>query len=146
MSRSRVIFFLILGLAVVVVIGAGLVQTLQQNQRSAEATSAVQATLTAVALPGNNGASVVPIFAGGQTPTDGLPTYVCAADLFGSYYALQQMQVAGYDTKFGFHLGIVPIGLDDNYSLSEDARTSLLESGNIDCLFTTLDSSALTVS
>jgi ABC-type nitrate/sulfonate/bicarbonate transport system substrate-binding protein len=144
MSRSRVVFFLILGVAVLVVIGAGLVQTLQQSQRNVEATSAVQATLTAVALPGNNGASVVPIFAGGQTPTDSLPTYVCAADLFGSYYTLQQMQVAGYDTKYGFHLGIVPIGLDDNYSLSEDARTSLLESGNIDCLFTTLDSAALT--
>ncbi len=143
MSRSRVIFFVIIGLAILVVIAAGLVQSLQQNQQNAQATTAAQATITAVALPGNNGTTVVPIFAGGQTPTDNLPTYVCAADAFGSYYALQQMQVAGYDVKYGFHLGIVPIDLDENYSLSEDARTSLLDSGNIDCLFTTLDSAAL---
>src|SRR5690242_15882430 len=101
MSRSRVIFFLIIGAALLIVIGAGLVQSLQQGQRNIDATSAVQATMTAVALPGNNGASVVPIFAGGQTPTDNLPTYVCAADAFGSYYGLEQMQVAGYDVKYG---------------------------------------------
>jgi ABC-type nitrate/sulfonate/bicarbonate transport system substrate-binding protein len=144
MSRSRVVFFLIIGVAILVVIGAGLFQSLQRDQQAAGATSVAQATLTAVGLPGNTGANIVPIFAGGQPPTDPLPKYVCAADAFGSYYALQQMQVAGHDVKYGFHLGIVPIALDDNYNLTEEARTSLLESGEIDCLFTTLDSAALT--
>jgi ABC-type nitrate/sulfonate/bicarbonate transport system substrate-binding protein len=144
MSRSRVIFFLIIGAALVFVFGAIALQNSQRDSDIRQATVAAQATMTAVAIPGNNNVAVVPIFAGGQPPTDNLPKYVCAADAFGSYYALQQMQVAGYDVKFGFHLGIIPIALEESYNLSEEARTSLLQSGTIDCLFTTLDSAALT--
>ncbi len=77
MSRSRVVFFLIIGVAILVVIGAGLFQSLQRDQQAAGATSVAQATLTAVGLPGNTGANIVPIFAGGQPPTDPLPKYVC---------------------------------------------------------------------
>jgi ABC-type taurine transport system substrate-binding protein len=145
MSRSRVVFFLIIGAAILVVGVVLLAQTLQKSEQEAAATTAFQATNTAVAVPGNNDVSVAPIFAGNKLPTDSLPRYVCAADAFGSYYALQQMQAAGYDVKNGFHLGIIPFGLDGaggSYDLSEEARNSLLQSGKIDCLFTTLDATA----
>ncbi len=145
MSRSRIIFFVIIGAAILIVLAVTLLQGVQQNQKNVEATSAIQSTSTAVAVPGNNDVSVTPIFAGGQIPTDSLPRYVCAADAFGSYYALEQMQQAGYDKDNGFHLGLIPFGLDGaggSYDLSEEARNGLLDSGKIDCLFTTLDATA----
>ncbi len=148
MSRSRMIFFLIIGLAIIVVIAATVIQNSITNQQNAQATAQsvanAQATTTAIALPSNSGTTVLPMFAGGKPPTDNLPTYTCAADAFGSYYTLQQMQVAGYDVKSGFHLGLIPFYLPGgNYDFSEDVRTNLLANGNIDCLFTTLDSAAL---
>lgn len=71
--------------------------------------------------------------------------YVCGADAFGSYFTLQQMQMSGRDVAHGFHLGIVPFLLDDDpaYDISEEQRTALLNSGQWDCLLTTLDSVAL---
>ncbi len=144
MSRSRVIFFVIIGFAVLVVAGALFVQSLQKSGEDAKATQIAQATATAMVLPGSDTSGpVVPVYAGGKPPTDNLPTYVCAADAFASYYALQQMQVAGYDVKYGFHLGIVPFFMDNSYNYDEAARTELLNTGKIDCLFTTLDSAAL---
>jgi ABC-type nitrate/sulfonate/bicarbonate transport system substrate-binding protein len=155
MTRSRTIFFLIIGMAIIVVIAATALQNMYTSQQNAQATAAqvtqtaqaalaAQATITAIGLPGSGDTTVLPLFAGGQPPADNLPTYTCAADAFGSYYALQQMQVAGYDVKYGFHLGLVPFYLPGgNYDFSEETRTALLEAGNIDCLFTTLDSAAL---
>ncbi len=148
MPRSRMIFFVIIGLAIVVVVVVTLIQQAATNQQNAQATAQslaiAQATTTAIALPSTSGATVLPIFAGGKPPTDNLPTYTCAADAFGSYYALEQMQIAGYDVKYGFHLGLIPFYLPGGeYDFSEDVRTNLLENGNIDCLFTTLDSVAL---
>ncbi|MCC7449460.1 MAG: OmpA family protein [Anaerolineae bacterium] len=144
MSRSRVIFFLIIGLAVLVVAGALVVQSLQKGTEDAKATQMAQATATAMVLPpSDTSGPVLPVYAGGKPPTDNLPTYVCAADAFASYYALQQMQVAGYDVKYGFHLGIVPFYMENSFNYDETARTELLSTGKIDCLFTTLDSAAL---
>jgi ABC-type nitrate/sulfonate/bicarbonate transport system substrate-binding protein len=87
-----------------------------------------------------------PIFAPTYDPGDGLPTYICGADAFGSYFTLQQMQMSGKDVEHGFHLGLVPFLLDDDpaYDVSEEQRTALLNAGNWDCLLTTLDSVALT--
>ena len=75
-----------------------------------------------------------------------MPTYICGADAFGSYFTLQQMQMSGKDIEHGFHLGIVPFFLDEDpaYDVSEEQRTALLNSGQWDCLLTTLDSVALT--
>ncbi len=55
------------------------------------------------------------------------------------------MQMSGKDIEHGFHLGIVPFFLDENpdYDITEEQRTALLESGQWDCLLTTLDSVAL---
>src|SRR5690606_8220661 len=74
-----------------------------------------------------------------------MPTYICGADAFGSYFTLQQMQMSGTDIKHGFHLGIVPFFLDDDraYDVSEEQRNALLQSGQWDCLLTTLDAVAL---
>lgn len=152
MPRSRILFILIIGVAVLVTAGLLALQAMQRNDELAEATRAslnatqvAYATATALAAPRELG-NVVPIYAGGSQPTDNLPRYVCAADAFGSYYALQQMQVAGYDVQNGFRLGLVPFFLPNSngaYDYSEEARSELLETGKIDCLFTTLDSVAL---
>ncbi|MGD8585691.1 MAG: ABC transporter substrate-binding protein, partial [Chloroflexota bacterium] len=87
-----------------------------------------------------------PVFGPNYDPDDGLPTYICGADAFGSYFTLQQMQMSGKDVEHGFHLGIVPFSLDEDpaYDISEEQRTALLESGKWNCLLTTLDSVALT--
>ena len=55
------------------------------------------------------------------------------------------MQMSGKDIEHGFHLGIVPFFLNDDplYDVSEEQRTALLNSGNWNCLLTTLDSVAL---
>jgi hypothetical protein len=86
-----------------------------------------------------------PVFGPNYDSADGLPTYICGADAFGSYFTLQQMQMSGTDIEHGFHLGIVPFFLDEDpaYDVSEEQRTALLESGQWQCLLTTLDSVAL---
>jgi hypothetical protein len=138
MPRSRIIFLLIIGAAILFVGVVVVVQNVTTSNQNAQATALAQAanvqatgvaqatatSAAAVNVPGNNGQSVAPVFVGGKTPTDGLPKYVCAADAFGSYYTLEQMQVAGYDVKNGFHLGIIPFLLDGNggtYDYTEDA-------------------------
>src|SRR5690606_15632746 len=55
----------------------------------------------------------------------------------------QQMQMSGKDIEQGFHLGIIPFFLTDEYDITEEQRTALLESGQWNCLLTTLDSVAL---
>ncbi|MEZ4658615.1 MAG: hypothetical protein R2911_13675 [Caldilineaceae bacterium] len=106
------------------------------------ATPAGQGGLT---IPAADLKSPDPIFAPDYDASDGLPTYICGADAFGSYFTLQQMQMAGVDVAHGFHLGIVPFLLDENpaYDVSEEQRTALLDSGKWNCLLTTLDSVAL---
>jgi len=107
--------------------------------------------LSGLATPSGQATPVVqlespdPIFAPDYDPGDGLPIYVCGADAFGSYFTLQQMQMSGKDVAHGFHLGLVPFFLDDDpaYDVSEEQRTALLNSGQWDCLLTTLDSVAL---
>ena len=84
-----------------------------------------------------------PIWAGGTRPNDGKPLYICGADSFGSYFILQQMQVSGKDVENGFHLGIVPFDLNDNYKITEDQRMALMQNGNWQCLLTTLESVVL---
>jgi ABC-type nitrate/sulfonate/bicarbonate transport system substrate-binding protein len=86
-----------------------------------------------------------PVFGPNFSANGNLPTYICGADAFGSYFTLQQMQMAGLDVANGFNLGIVPFLLDDNpaYDISEEQRNALLASGQWDCLLTTLDAVAL---
>lgn len=151
LSRTRTIFLIIVGLALILVCSAVFLNfAIGLNQGSTPTPAVVVSGPTPADVqplptpvpPDSPG----PIFAPGYDANDGLPTYICGADAFGSYFTLQQMQMSGKDVEHGFHLGIVPFLLDDNpaYDLSEEQRITLLASGQWDCLLTTLDSVALT--
>lgn len=143
MDRTRIVFFIIIGLAFLVVcvgLSFNLVSMLiEQGTQPADQTPSPATPVVQLNSP-------EPIWGPNYDPKDGLPTYICGADAFGSYFILQQMQMSGKDVEHGFHLGIVPFLLDDNpaYNISEEQRTALLKSGQWDCLLTTLDSVALT--
>jgi ABC-type amino acid transport substrate-binding protein len=148
MDRTRIIFLAIVGLTLVIICGVVAYNVITGMIDNEDET----ATGTGTAQPGENPATPVvvlnspdPIFAADRDASDGLPTYICGADAFGSYFTLQQMQTAGIDVEHGFHLGIVPFFLDDDpdYDVSEEQRTALLDSGQWNCLLTTLDSVAL---
>ncbi|TEU18622.1 MAG: hypothetical protein E3J21_05510 [Anaerolineales bacterium] len=149
MNRTRIIFFVIVGLALLVVcIGVSFTLVNRLIKEATPTPVAVVPTRPPAQVqptPVVQLESPEPVFAPGYDPNDGLPTYVCGADAFGSYFTLQQMQMSGKDVEHGFHLGIVPFLLDDNpdYDISEEQRTALLNSGQWDCLLTTLDSVAL---
>ncbi|MGD8604414.1 MAG: ABC transporter substrate-binding protein [Anaerolineales bacterium] len=139
-DRTRIIFLAIVGLALAIVIcslGYNLVR--DRLESTSEPSDTGGEPVISLSSPD-------PIYAPGTDLEDGLPTYICGADAFGSYFTLQQMQIAGFDVEHGFHLGIVPFFLDENpaYDVSEEQRTALLDQGEWDCLLTTLDSVALT--
>ena len=143
MDRTRIIF--------VVIIAFGLLATcgiISYNLINSRISSG-QVEVTAVSNNGQPSQETInldspePIWGPNYDPNDGLPTYVCGADAFGSYFTLQQMQMSGLDMENGFHLGIVPFDLTDEYTVTEDQRTALLDAGQWDCLLTTLDSVAL---
>ena len=150
MDRTRIIFIAIVGLAIVVICGVvavGAVRNLlQQSEETAVAESTVEPLATSAPAQIAAVESPEPVWGPSYDPTDGLPTYICGADSFGSYFTLQQMQMSGKDVEHGFQLGIVPFFLDDDpaYDVSEEQRTALLKSGVWNCLLTTLDSVALT--
>lgn len=148
MDRTRIIFIAIVGITVLVVLGVVAFNAIRNFVDDQDATEVA----TDVTQPGSARATPVvvldspdPVFMPEAGADDELPTYICGADAFGSYFTLQQMQMSGMDVKHGFHLGIVPFFLDEDpdYDVSEEQRTALLESGQWDCLLTTLDSVAL---
>lgn len=149
LDRTRVIFIAIIGIAVVIVCAGAAISA------GSRIFGSVDATVTPGSGPGPGATtaptratqldSPEPVFAADYDPNDGLPTYICGADAFGSYFTLQQMQVSGKDVEHGFHLGIVPFFLDEDpaYDVSEEQRNALLANGDWDCLLTTLDAVAL---
>ena len=141
LNRTRVIFIVILGLALLIVAAAGISAAITRLIEGASETGVEPLRTPVVELE-----SPEPIFGPNYQADDGMPAYICGADAFGSYFTLQQMQMSGLDVEHGFHLGIVPFFLDDdpNYDISEEQRTALLGQGQWDCLLTTLDSVALT--
>lgn len=149
MDRTRVIFIAIVGLALIIACVAGALTMFSNNAATPTPVAQVATTAATTASPtrpSTNLQSPEPIWGPNYDANDGLPTYICGADAFGSYFTLQQMQMAGIDKANGFHLGIVPFALDGDpkYEISEEQRTALLNSGVWDCLLTTLDSVALT--
>ncbi len=143
LNRTRLVFIIIVGLAILIAVGAFAYNAIQKLAApSPTQVSYVGAQPTPIVHLESPDA----IFSPDRDADDGLPTYICGADAFGSYFTLQQMQAAGTDVEHGFHLGIIPFYLDDDpaYSVSEEQRTALLENGQWDCLLTTLDSVALT--
>jgi ABC-type nitrate/sulfonate/bicarbonate transport system substrate-binding protein len=145
MDRTRAIFIAIVSFGVVMACAIAAVFVFFNQEDGGEP--------TAVAPNGGTGdqrptpsvdlSSPEPIWGPNYDAADGRPTYICAADAFGSYFTLQQMQMAGLDVAHGFHLGIIPFELDDDYAISEAQRVALLNAGLWDCLLTTLDSVAL---
>lgn len=149
MDRTRIIFIAIVGVTLLIVCGALAYSTISgfitgQDEAVAE-TTAVPGSSDADEQPPVDLDSPAPIWGPNYDPDDDLPTYVCGADAFGSYFTLQQMQMAGKDIEHGFHMGIVPFLLDGDpaYDITEEQRTALLNAGEWDCLLTTLDSVAL---
>ncbi len=151
LDRTRIIFVAIIGVTLVVICSA-LAYSLYRNAVAQPEPSPVAGTSEETTVSSSTAAAPVkqldspdPIFGPNYDAEDGLPTYVCGADAFGSYFTLQQMQMSGKDIENGFHLGIVPFFLDEDpaYDISEEQRTALLNSGQWNCLLTTLDSVAL---
>lgn len=151
LDRTRIIFLVILGVTLLVICGA-----LAASLMNRISITDPEVTVDASNSNNNNGGQTAstpvvildspdPIWGPNYDAGDGMPTYICGADAFGSYFTLQQMQIAGKDIEHGFHLGIVPFFLNDdpNYDVSEEQRTALLNSGQWNCLLTTLDSVAL---
>ena len=73
---------------------------------------------------------------------DGKPIYVCALVSFASYLTALQIQASGLDVANGFHLGIVPEDLDDNYAIPEEKLVDNMRAGEWDCYIDTLDNIA----
>jgi len=146
MDRTRIVFVAIIGVAVLAICGvaAYVVGSNLLGDRAADTTPTPEG-VAGPSTPGVELESPEPIFGPDYDPGDDLPTYVCGADAFGSYFTLQQMQMSGTDVEHGFHLGIVPFFLDDDpaYDVSEEQRNALLQAGEWDCLLTTLDAVAL---
>ncbi len=153
LDRTRIIFIVIVVLALLgacIAISASALTSIFSD--SVDPDSEVEPGVTPVSgsdqSDNNNQPTVAldspePIFSADADLNDGLPTYICGADAFGSYFTLQQMQVSGKDVEHGFHLGIIPFDLNDDYAVTEEQRTALLDSGQWSCLLTTLDSVAL---
>ena len=147
LDRTRIVFIAIVGVAVLAVCLIVAYNFISDRIADAQPTppppgGTVQATR---ATPSANLTSPDAIFGPDDPAAADLPTYICGADAFGSYFTLQQMQVSGTDVKHGFRLGIVPFLLDDDpaYDISEEQRNALLANGQWDCLLTTLDAVAL---
>ncbi len=147
LDRTRIIFIAIIGVAALVICGVAafsIIGNLTDDDTEEGVTTSSNnsdgSEVTAVNLD-----SPDPIWGPNYDADDDLPAYICGADAFGSYFTLQQMQMSGKDIENGFHLGIVPFFLNDDpqYDVSEEQRTALLDSGNWNCLLTTLDSVAL---
>ena len=148
LDRTRIIFIAIIGVAALVICGVA-AYSIIGNITDDSGTDVVASTDST----NDNGSEVTavnldspdPIWGPNYDVDDGMPSYVCGADAFGSYFTLQQMQMSGKDIEHGFHLGIVPFFLNDDpqYDVSEEQRTALLDSGSWNCLLTTLDSVAL---
>lgn len=150
LDRTRIIFIAIIGVAALVICGVA-AYSIIGNLTDDEPTTTTENGDTNSNNGGGSEVTAVnlespdPIWGPNYDADDGLPDYVCGADAFGSYFTLQQMQISGKDIEHGFHLGIVPFFLNDDplYDVSEEQRTALLNSGNWNCLLTTLDSVAL---
>jgi ABC-type nitrate/sulfonate/bicarbonate transport system substrate-binding protein len=146
MDRTRIIFVVIIGVALLAVcVAAGISLIGNITGEDGEPTAVTGPTTVPQTTVEVDLDSPEPIFGPNFTENEDLPTYLCGADAFGSYFTLQQMQMAGKDVEHGFNLGIIPFFLDEDpaYDVSEEQRNALLQNGQWDCLLTTLDAVAL---
>jgi len=144
MDRTRIIFIAIIGIALLAVCGIVGYNLIKPDGPLLDGTAVAGTTPSSSnSTPTVRLDSPEPIWGPNNDANTNLPAYICGADAFGSYFTLQQMQMSGKDIENGFRLGIVPFDLNDVYAISEEQRTALLNSGQWNCLLTTLDSVAL---
>jgi len=149
MDRTRILFVTIIGITILVILFAFGYNFINNLTAPAGPEPVAQTDSggpgTTAVTPSARLDSPDPIFGPDDDANANLPTYVCGADAFGSYFTLQQMQMSGLDIANGFRLGIVPFNFngDPAYEVSEDQRAALLNAGQWDCLLTTLDAVAL---
>lgn len=171
MKQSRIIAIAVIAAGAAILLVAGIFQFRSNiadflRPQQAAAPAAVAANPTTTAVPANTKTPSIaapaateavtattvivagdeafkPIWGPNYKDNDGLGRFICGTNPFASYYALQQIQMTGLDVKNGFHLGIVPFQISDEYSASEKDRSEMLKSGRLDCFLTTMDSVAL---
>jgi ABC-type nitrate/sulfonate/bicarbonate transport system substrate-binding protein len=141
-DRTRTIFFVIIFIAFVVV-GAGVIINAVNQPEPTPTLSGPAPTDTPGPATATPAPSFDAVFAPDREIDEELPTYTCAADSFGSYFTLQLIQMQGYDVENGFNLAIIPFGLTDEYSVTEERRAELLRSGQWDCMLLALSTVAL---
>ena len=103
LDRTRVIFLVIIGVTLIIICGA-LAYNFYLNTVAEPETTPVAGIVEETAAesetapaPAQELDSPEPIFGPDYDSEGGLPTYICGADAFASYYTLQQMQMAGLD-------------------------------------------------
>jgi ABC-type nitrate/sulfonate/bicarbonate transport system substrate-binding protein len=74
---------------------------------------------------------------------DGLPVFTCGMAAGGARFVPQLIQQAGLDIANGFHLGLLPVGLNDSFALTDAQLAAMTREGSLDCHVTTLDAVAL---
>lgn len=146
MNRTRLIFFLIVGLAIVLVGGGVLLSSITGrpvNDLNPTATPKPDAQKT---VQPQNIKSPPPLWGPNYKAGDGKPTYICGTDAFASYLTLMLIQQTGRDVANGFNLGIIPLQLTNKpeYALSAEQSNTLIEQGQWDCLLDTADSASVT--
>ncbi len=146
MNRTRLIFFLIVGLAVLLVGGGLLLSSVTGrpvNNLNPTDTPRPDAQKT---VQPQNIKSPNPLWGPNYKAGDGKPTYICGTDAFASYLTLSLIQQTGKDVANGFNLGIVPLQLTNKpeYALSAEQADTFIEQGQWDCLLDTADSASVT--
>lgn len=146
MNRTRIVFFAIIGLALLVVC-AGVVFTqlggTPLNPGAPTSTPGPRPTqLQTLTAPQVK--APTPIWGPNYKAGDGKPTIVCGLDAFASYLTLIQIQTQGLDVSHGFHLGIVPLQLPGKpeYALTEEQTDGFVRDGQWDCVLNTVDAVA----
>jgi outer membrane protein OmpA-like peptidoglycan-associated protein len=98
------------------------------------------ALFEAAAAPGAPPSIPNPLFGPNFKADDGLPTYICGIEAAPSYMNLLLIQMSGKDIANGFHLGIVPIELEQApYELDEDGMRGYMQRGDWDCIIEEID-------
>ena len=84
--------------------------------------------------------SAQPVWGNNYVANDGLPTFICGGDNTAAFLLLVQMQAAGKDVAYGFHLGLIPYDLRSNTGLaSRAAAEDALRAGTWDCETSSVD-------
>jgi len=145
MNRTRTLFFLIVGIAILLVVGGLIMNAITgQSVNPSVVPTATPAPTQAASGQAEAINSPDPMFGPNYKANDGKPVYICGTDAFASFLTLVQIQQSGKDIEHGFHLGIIPYQLPNRpeYALTEEQSDALVAAGKWDCELNTLDAVA----